>query len=43
MNLIPRFYDAELGDIKIDNQSVYDTKIFSLVKIFHSLAKTQLF
>ena len=32
MNLIPRFYDAELGDIKIDNQSVYDTKIFSLRK-----------
>ena len=32
LNLIPRFYDAENGDIKIDNQSIYDLKIFSLRK-----------
>tara|TARA_B100001121_G_C18368121_1_gene470316 strand:- start:16 stop:654 length:639 start_codon:yes stop_codon:yes gene_type:complete len=30
LNLIPRFYDAKSGDIKIDNQSIYDAKIFSL-------------
>ena len=23
LNLIPRFYDAQSGDIKIDNQSIY--------------------
>tara|TARA_B100000035_G_scaffold310383_1_gene318104 strand:+ start:919 stop:2658 length:1740 start_codon:yes stop_codon:yes gene_type:complete len=32
LNLIPRFYDADYGDIKIDNQSIYDSKIFSLRK-----------
>ena len=30
MNLIPRFYNAKSGDIKIDNQSIYETKIKSL-------------
>ena len=30
LNLIPRFYDCENGDIKIDNQSIYDLKIDSL-------------
>ena len=30
LNLIPRFYDAESGDILIDNQSIYKTKINSL-------------
>ncbi len=30
LNLIPRFYDCEVGDIKIDNQSIYDLKIDSL-------------
>ena len=30
LNLIPRFYNAESGDIKIDNQSIYKTKINSL-------------
>ena len=30
LNLIPRFYDAESGDIFIDNQSIYKTKIKSL-------------
>ena len=30
LNLIPRFYDRNNGDIKIDNQSIYETKIRSL-------------
>ena len=30
LNLIPRFYDAETGDILIDDQSIYKTKIKSL-------------
>ena len=30
LNLIPRFYDRNDGDIKIDNQSIYKTKIRSL-------------
>ena len=30
LNLIPRFYDCESGDIKIDNQSIYDLTIDSL-------------
>ena len=30
LNLIPRFYDAQSGDIMIDNQSIYKTKINSL-------------
>jgi subfamily B ATP-binding cassette protein MsbA len=30
LNLIPRFYDAQTGDILIDNQSVYKIKIKSL-------------
>jgi ATP-binding cassette, subfamily B, bacterial MsbA len=32
LNLIPRFYDIEDGDIKIDGQSIYDSSIFSLRK-----------
>ncbi len=32
LNLIPRFYDANSGDIKIDNQSIYNSSIFSLRK-----------
>ena len=32
LNLIPRFYDADAGDIKIDNQSIYKTTIHSLRK-----------
>ncbi len=32
LNLIPRFYDAQAGDITIDNQSIYRTKIESLRK-----------
>ena len=32
LNLIPRFYDSQSGDIKIDNQSIYKSKIKSLRK-----------
>ena len=32
LNLIPRFYDAISGDIKIDNQSIYNCTISSLRK-----------
>ena len=32
LNLIPRFYDIISGDIKIDNQSIYQCKIDSLRK-----------
>ena len=32
LNLIPRFYDAGSGNIKIDNQSIYETTIYSLRK-----------
>ena len=32
LNLIPRFYDTKSGDIIIDNQSIYKTKIHSLRK-----------
>ena len=32
MNLIPRFYNINNGDIKIDNQSIYQCTIFSLRK-----------
>ena len=30
LNLIPRFYNADDGDILIDNQSIYKSKIFSV-------------
>ena len=30
LNLIPRFYDVQSGDILIDNQSIYEAKIKSL-------------
>ena len=30
LNLIPRFYDANSGDIRIDNQSIYKSTISSL-------------
>ncbi len=32
LNLIPRFYDVNDGDIRIDDQSIYNCKIFSLRK-----------
>jgi ATP-binding cassette, subfamily B, bacterial MsbA len=32
LNLIPRFYDINSGDIKIDNQSIYKSTISSLRK-----------
>ena len=32
LNLIPRFYDSNKGDIKIDEQSIYNSTIYSLRK-----------
>ena len=32
LNLIPRFYDCSSGDILIDNQSIYKSKLSSLRK-----------
>ena len=32
LNLIPRFYNIKSGDIKIDNQSIYSSSIFSVRK-----------
>ena len=32
LNLIPRFYNIENGDIKIDNQSIFKSSIYSLRK-----------
>ncbi len=32
LNLIPRFYDPHKGNIKIDDQSIYDSKLTSLRK-----------
>jgi ATP-binding cassette, subfamily B, bacterial MsbA len=32
LNLIPRFYDVDSGDIQIDSQSIYKTTILSLRK-----------
>ncbi len=32
LNLIPRFYNVDSGDIKIDDQSIYNSTIFSLRK-----------
>ena len=32
LNLIPRFYNIQEGDIKIDEQSIYDYSIYSLRK-----------
>ncbi len=32
LNLIPRFYDCNDGDITVDDQSIYETKLFSLRK-----------
>ena len=32
LNLIPRFYNITGGDIKIDNQSIYESTIYSLRK-----------
>ncbi len=32
LNLIPRFYDSNSGDIKIDDQSIYKSSLYSLRK-----------
>ncbi len=32
LNLIPRFYNIDKGDIKIDNQSIFESKVSSLRK-----------
>ena len=32
LNLIPRFYNSKCGDIKIDNQSIYNSSLYSLRK-----------
>ena len=32
LNLIPRFYNATAGDIIIDDQSIYNSTIYSLRK-----------
>ena len=32
LSLIPRIYDADLGDIQIDEQSIYNIKLSSLRK-----------
>ncbi len=32
LNLIPRFYNVSSGDITIDNQSIYNAKLYSLRK-----------
>ena len=32
LNLIPRFYDCNKGDVRIDNQSIYEVKLSSLRK-----------
>ena len=41
MNLIPRFYDAQSGDILIDNQSIYQTTIDSIRKRYQWLVRKQ--
>ena len=43
LNLIPRFYNIKNGDITIDNQSIYNSSIYSLRKEFPWLVKIQLF
>ena len=40
LNLIPRFYDVNSGDIKIDNQSIFNKTLFLFGKIFLWLVKT---
>ena len=32
LNLIPRFYDAQTGEIMVDDQSIYKVNLFSLRK-----------
>ena len=43
LNLIPRFYDAQSGDITIDDKSIYKSTINSLEKKFLWLVKRLLY
>ena len=43
LNLIPRFFDAQSGDILIDGQSIYKSKIQSLRKNISLVVKKQLY
>ena len=43
LNLIPRFYDSQSGDILIDDQSIYKSTINSIRTVFLWLLKKQLF
>ena len=43
LNLIPRFYDPQNGDIKIDNQSIYTKKLSSLRNNISLVSETTLF
>ena len=43
LNLIPRFYNIDKGDIKIDNQSIYKSSLFSLRKGISLVSKIRLY
>ena len=43
LNLIPRFYNIDNGDIMIDKQSIYKSTIFSLEKIFSGKSRYNAF
>ena len=43
LNLIPRFYNVEKGDIQIDDQSIYDCNLESLRKNISLVVKKQLY
>ena len=43
LNLIPRFYDKDAGDIKIDDQSIYEAKIISGFQLISSIFFSILF
>ena len=43
LNLIPRFFNVNEGDVKIDEQSIYELKIHSLRKNISLVSQIQLF
>ena len=43
LSLIPRFYNVNNGDIKIDNQSIYNLTLYSLRKTSLVSQETTLF